>query len=163
MNENLDLVKILRNCPKGTKLNSQLYGEVIFFGLFSDSITEAIEVRLSNGSHLYYTKYGVPHGISNSSIARCDLFPSENQRDWSKFVIQDRHQYIDSLNPFDKVLVRDGKSNVWHIGFFEYVDDCGDVVCDGRYVRECVPYNDETKDLLGTSDDYMEYYKYWKG
>ena len=35
MNENIDLTKILKDCPKGTKLYSTIYGEVEF-----DKITE---------------------------------------------------------------------------------------------------------------------------
>ena len=30
MNENLDLTKILKGCPKGTKFYSPIYGEVRF-------------------------------------------------------------------------------------------------------------------------------------
>lgn len=163
MNENLDLVKILRDCPTGVKFWSSEYGEVEFNGIFTDSVNSYVTTILRNRTNLYYYRNGVSSLTRYPDIGICALFPSEDQRDWSKFVIQDRRHYVDGLNPFDKVLVRDGKSNVWHIGFFEYVDDCGDIVCDGRYVRQCVPYNDETKDLLGTSDDCMEYYKYWEG
>ena len=30
MNENIDLTKILKNCPKGTKLHSTIFGDVKF-------------------------------------------------------------------------------------------------------------------------------------
>ena len=33
MNENIDLTKILKNCPKGFKLYSPLFGEVVFEGI----------------------------------------------------------------------------------------------------------------------------------
>ena len=33
MNENLNLVEILKDCPKGTKLYSTVYGEVEFYGI----------------------------------------------------------------------------------------------------------------------------------
>ena len=33
MNENLNLVEILKDCPKGTKLYSTVHGEVEYMGL----------------------------------------------------------------------------------------------------------------------------------
>ena len=33
MNENIDLTKILKNCPKGWKFYSSVYGDVIFHGI----------------------------------------------------------------------------------------------------------------------------------
>ena len=33
MNENLNLAEILKDCPKGTKLYSTVYGEVEFYGI----------------------------------------------------------------------------------------------------------------------------------
>ena len=33
MNENIDLIEILKNCPKGTKLFSYIHGEVEFDGI----------------------------------------------------------------------------------------------------------------------------------
>ena len=33
MNENLNLVEILKDCPKGTKLYSTIHGEVEFDGI----------------------------------------------------------------------------------------------------------------------------------
>ena len=33
MNENIDLTKILKDCPKGTKLYSIIHGEVEFIGI----------------------------------------------------------------------------------------------------------------------------------
>ena len=33
MNENIDLTKILKDCPKGTKLYSPIFGDVIYEGI----------------------------------------------------------------------------------------------------------------------------------
>lgn len=33
MNENIDLTKILKDCPKGTKFYSPLFGEITFLGI----------------------------------------------------------------------------------------------------------------------------------
>ena len=37
MNEDIDLTKILKNCPKGTKFYSSVYGELIYSGMYADS------------------------------------------------------------------------------------------------------------------------------
>ena len=38
MNENLNLVEILKDCPKGTKLYSTIHGEVEFDGIHNRDI-----------------------------------------------------------------------------------------------------------------------------
>ena len=37
MNENIDLTKILKDCPKGWKFYSSIFGDVIFKGIENDS------------------------------------------------------------------------------------------------------------------------------
>ena len=59
---------------------------------------------------------------------------------------------------FDKVLVRDAYDSKWRIDFFSYYD--GNSSYPYRCLRTswayCIPYNEETKHLLGTTDE-------WKG
>ena len=56
MNENIDLTKILRNCPKGTKFYSLVHGEVTFVGINEISKDYPIEIILTGGLIYYYTK-----------------------------------------------------------------------------------------------------------
>lgn len=68
-----------------------------------------------------------------------------------------------TLKAFDKVLVRYAKGRIWLPDLFGYKDDIGTIcVANGCTKRECIPYNDETKHLLGTSDEAPEYYRYWE-
>ena len=57
---------------------------------------------------------------------------------------------------FDKVLVRDAYDNKWRIDFFSYYD--GNSSYPYRCLRTswayCIPYNEETKHLLGTTDEW---------
>ena len=81
MNENIDLTKILKNCPKGWKLYSPLCGEVKF-----DSITGNSEFPitvLNETMGIYLTREGTY--CTGIEEAECILFPSKDQRDWSKF------------------------------------------------------------------------------
>lgn len=68
------------------------------------------------------------------------------------------------LNPFQKVLVRDYKSHLWVISFFGYYSKNSEYryKCMDSLYRECIPYNDETKNLLGTAEDCPDKYKTWK-
>lgn len=84
MNENIDLTKILKDCPKGTKLYSPIYGEVTFTRI---SIINTIlcKAKKSNGeiTSVAFNRLGkIFREFSNSE---CVLFPSKDQRDWSKF------------------------------------------------------------------------------
>lgn len=179
MNENLDLTKILEGCPKGTKFYSTIYGEVDFAGIGTNSgyPIELICFTKPNrlGSITYVTKDGL--GYQNYD-GECILFPDKNQRDWSKFERfwdKSKVEKFDSktLKPFDKVLAR-CTGSVWVPTLFGYFIDEADkdplspfengerVVCVDIGYHQCIPYNDETKHLVGTLDDCPEYYKWWE-
>ena len=80
MNENLNLEEILKDCPSGTVLYSTTYGKV---NLLCVSINEAFPIKVSTEYGLEtYTRYGK---MSFKDDAECVLFPSKEQRDWSKF------------------------------------------------------------------------------
>lgn len=62
------------------------------------------------------------------------------------------------FQPFDKVLVRDDKQGVWRIEFFGFILDDEDFKYRCLYdsYRYCIPYNENTKHLLGTTDNWEE-------
>lgn len=80
MKEQLDLIKILKNCPKGTKFYSRCLGSVEFCKITLDNYIEVI------GKNGYYIGFK-PNGTYQHSeeTAEIDLFPSKDQRDWSKW------------------------------------------------------------------------------
>ena len=173
MNENLDLTKILDGCPEGTKLYSTVNGEVIFQKVASFSCDYPITATAYNKNK---------NSTKNACFAKdgtymldydgeCVLFPSKEQRDWSKFERfwdkpkVEKVEKFDpkTLHPFDKVLVRVDKNDCWMATHFSHVDDyTHKAVCDTFYYTQCVPYNEETKHLVGKTDDCPEYYKWWR-
>ena len=164
MNENIDLTKILKDCPKGWKLYSPLCGEVKF-----DSITENSEFPitvLNETMGIYLTREGTY--CTGIEEAECILFPSKDQRDWSKFTApwykKDKFD-PKTLKAFDRVLVRHEYYHRWRCEFYSCIyDDNGSypyVAISGAYKR-CIPYNEETKHLVGTTDEAPEYYRYWE-
>ena len=63
-----------------------------------------------------------------------------------------------ALKPFDKVITRNAYDDIWTANIFSHMNSCGEYVtigCTGGY-HYCLPYNDETAHLLGTTDE-------WKG
>lgn len=252
MNENLNLVEILKDCPSGTKLYSTIFGEVIFDNVAIGKV-HPIVIRLKDGSRKSFSAEGKLYIMYDGE---CTLFPSKNQRDWSKFnpkkegfitpcefndgdivatnsglqvfILQrpksdvqgschvgynfetnefffsrdrfdrlateeEKQKLFDAIKksgykwnadtkslekfvepkfnpntfrPFDKVLVRFFDSDCWRCEFFSHITNVYDNVY--RYTTtsgntlydKCIPYNDETKHLVGTSDEAPEYYRY---
>ena len=160
MNENIDLTKILKDCPKGWKLYSPLCGEVKF-----DSIIENSEFPITvlyETMGIFLTREGTCYSVIKG--AECILFPSKDQRDWSKFTAPwYKKEKFDpkTLKPFDKVLVRDRDVEHWICGLFSHIVN-DEYLCIGSCYKHCIPYNDDTKHLVGTTDEAPEYYKYWE-
>ena len=71
----------------------------------------------------------------------------------------------DTLKPFDKVLARDYLNDNWMADFFEKIEENDihyNVTCVTCKWVQCIPYNEDTKHLLGTTNDCPEYYKWWE-
>ena len=163
MNENIDLTKILKDCPRDWKLYSSIHGEVQFG--YIDNGDFPIVVELSDSSDVDFTKDGK---LYLSYDGECALFPSREQRDWSKFTAPwYKKEKFDpkTLKAFDRVLVRHECYHRWKCEFYSYIhDDNGGypyVAISGAYKR-CIPYNEETKHLVGTTEETPEYYRYWE-
>ena len=252
MNENLNLVEILKDCPKGTKLYSSVFGEVEL---------DHIDIRAKYPIVIRLKDLDIRECLTTEGTVfteydgECILFPSREERDWSKFKhiyeFKDgdivatstgnligittgghAHSYIPTycvlshnrevklyfgrkgqwsfgrlateeekqklfqaikdngyrwnaetktleelikpkfdpktLVAFDKVLVRLTRDRIWNATFFSHYDKevewgchpCVTTSC--KSYDKCIPYNDETKHLLGTSEEAPEYYRYWE-
>ena len=221
MNENLNLVEILKDCPSGTKLYSTVYGDVELCEVNID-YNHPIRVWCNGGPDCFtkilvdFTKDGK---IFCGSYGECVLFPSKDQRDWSKlkpkqtkfnpkFKVGDmiRHkktnkndvyeiskvsddyygiagfpwmicmEYQDqyesvpnkfdpkTLKPFDKVVVSNEDSK-WKCGLFSHIIDSASKYkysCIGSAYVYCIPYNEDTKHLVGTTKEVPDFYRYWE-
>ena len=160
MNENLNLVEILKDCPKGTKLYSPVWGEVYFEKILWGH-PYVISINTCSGNKCL-TKKGC-YIIADDT--ECIIFPSKKQRDWSKFKIKKPKFDPKTLQTFDKVLVRDINSSKWKIQLFSHVierDVDYPYVCITNPYRYCIPFNDDTKHLLDTNEEAPEFYRYWE-
>ena len=62
------------------------------------------------------------------------------------------------FEPFQKVLVRLGDGFTWEASLFSHLCDKDEPYCTvgGIEYEQCIPYNDQTKHLLGTTDNWEE-------
>lgn len=164
MNENIDLTKILKDCPKGWKFWSPIFGEVEFERNYENK--DFFNVSLVEDGTEWSFVYDATIFLGNIKSREIMLYPSKEQRDWSKFTApwykKDKFD-PSTLKPFDKVLVQISRDDIWSVDFFSYYnDEYKKCICTGLvYYFYCIPYNDETKDLVGTCDEAPEYYKWW--
>lgn len=168
MNKNLNLLEILKDCPKGTKLYSPVFGEVEFEGVYNNAIYPiAVKAKTNpiEGECTEQFIYLAPSGIIDISFnGECMLFPSREERDWSKFKVKKPRFDPKTLCPFDKVLVRDRDGFRWRCELYSHTEE----QCKYKYVtlecgyNYCIPYNNDTKHLVGTTNEAPEYYRYWE-
>lgn len=162
MNENIDLTKILKDCPKGTKFYSPIFGVVVFREIRDGKYPIITHCLPYNPT---FTKKGFYYYDVDGE---CLILPSKEQRDWNKFVAPwYKKERFDpkTLQPFDRVLVR--HSYTWRCELLShYIEYKGklDFYCTSAdYIyRYCIPYNDDTKHLVGKTDEAPEYYRYWE-
>ena len=164
MNDNIDLTKILKDCPIGTKLYSTIHGEVSLISC-NISLCYPIVVRLSDNSEESFTAKGKL--LMDYNNCECVLFPSKDQRDWSKFSVPwYKKEKFDpkTLKPFDKVLVRDDETCIWKADFYSHKGEnrTHPFKCVSLIYKCCIPYNEDTKHLVGTKEEAPEYYRYWE-
>lgn len=209
----MDLVKILKDCPKGTKLYSPVIGYVTLSNIRNNH-PYPIEVAFIDDRGEECTAGFTSDGRFNVNLknSECMLFPSKECRDWNKFKTEgikvgdyvivygenlgkvteitslgyrvqglSKHFplnkfFLDEstikltkfdakfLHEFDKVLVRDTDKDYWNVnlfGDFCKTATCRKFSCIASLYSQCIPYNDETKSLLGTDKDCPEFYKIW--
>lgn len=168
MNENIDLTKILKDCPKGWKFYSSIYGDVKFYRIEKGSEYPVKFILVDKDTIEGYGSVTEQGFYAPYYNGECTLFPSREQRDWSKFTapwLKNERFDPKTLKPFDKVLVRDRYSYKWVCGLFSHIiDDNVEYMyrCVGSCNKYCIPYNDETKHLVGTTEEAPEYYRYWE-
>ena len=162
MNENIDLTKILKDCPEGIKLYTTIWGEVTFIEV-SENVCNLYPIIIYNGcDHVGLTKDG--RYLINKQDSECILFPSKDLRDWSKFTAPwYKKEKFDpkTLKSFDRVLVRDRDVEHWMCNLFSHIIN-DEYLCIGSCFIYCIPYNDDTKHLIGTKEEAPEYYRYWE-
>ena len=164
----LNLCEILKHCPQGETFWSPMLDGVKFSCI--DEERQMIIVETIEGHFTWEINADGTISIDEVTSPEVMLYPSKEMRDWSKFTApwykKERFE-PKTLKPFDKVLVR-FDCGVWSATLFSHLIDSKfankkyDIICCGSVFGYCIPYNDETKHLVGTTDEAPEFYKYWE-
>lgn len=120
MNENLNLVEILKYAPKGTKLWSPICGECELFNIDSTCNTFPIVcIGIDDGIEWYFKADG---SYTGNTGVECVLFPSKENREWSTFKVPKPHKHFE---PFQKVLCivdNNHDCKIWAADFYSHYD-----------------------------------------
>lgn len=167
------MCKILKDCPVGVNFWSPLAGVVKFGGIYNNQIN----VTLGDNTEWYIEPNGKMEMVELTAKSFISteimLYPSKDQRDWSKWEcpkVKKPRFDPKTLKPFDKILSRNVCDEKWTCDFVSHLSEGKNIYGDVRiYVtgvgnirRYSIPYNDETKHLVGTSDKAPDFYKYWE-
>ena len=165
--QELNLCEVLEHCPKGEQFWSPMLGYVKLYDI--DQEAKIVDVAVESGETWDINADGTIT-IDKVKSPEIMLYPSREQRDWTKVKYEPQKERFNpkTLKPFDKVLSKyDG--GCWSANLFSHIEEennkyhgtCS-FVCNGSLVKFCIPYNDKTKHLVGTTDEAPEYYRYWE-
>ena len=164
--QKLNLCEILKDCPQGETFWSPLFGDVKFHDI--NQKRNFINIVLDNGVTWNINADGTI-SFGNVTSPEIMLYPSREQRDWTKVKYEPKKERFDpkTFKPFDKVLIRNAEINYWRCSLVSYIVNLSgkySFVCIGSssYDNYCIPYNDDTKHLVGTNKEAPEFYKYWE-
>ena len=152
MNNNINLTKILKDCPCGWKFWSPIFGEVIF--TINLESLGCVNVSIENGD-IWSFNADATLTIGNIKSVDIMLYPSREQRDWNKFTApwyKNEQQYTDKIEPRFKVgdWVANKFGDSWHI---DSLDKKNYQVSDGKGNHNYFPISKQDEMHLWTIQD----------
>ena len=118
-NKKLNLVEILKDCPKGTELYTPMFGKVRLLKVDAKDDDMPISVELQDKGTRAFTsdgRYSIEPG------GECVLFPSKDNRDWESFHVCPNFKKGDFV-----ARVHDGKSTILLMGDTDWSSPYSDV------------------------------------
>ena len=163
MNDNLNLVEILKDAPKGTKLWSPIFGECIFQYVYNDKgedwnipMIHTITTKdyCSEDSMINWADF-----LSNGKLERCYgddgeclLFPSKDNRDWSTFKVPKKHKHFETFQKVLRIAGTDPNHKIWIADFYSHYNEAnGKHYLTSDFIKgddELIPY-DGNEDKVG--------------
>ena len=149
--------------PKGYEAIFPILGDC----KFEEVCINCVKVRVGHFIFSINQNATFPLGTINSEEPM--LFPSREQRDWNKWVCPKKPRFDPkTLRAFDRVLARIDGSDVY-CWFADFVStptiekyDILPCIMSNKGVKMIIPYNDDTKHLVGTTEEAPEHYRYWE-
>lgn len=152
-----NIAEILKDCHKGLPLWSPAFGNAEL-----EMVTDRGVVISAEYGNFLLNADGTMH-----AEGECMLFPSKEQRDWEVFrkaKEKEKKFDINTLKPFDRVLVRDDSTMKWAIDLwmgYAPNHEQWKCLCLGSHYAQCIPY-EGNEHLLLTADMPDEYYITWE-
>lgn len=162
----MNIAELLRGC-EGEKFYTLDRGEMTLLKVDKHDDIHFIkeEEFYGKGSRCVY---GFESDGRKYKEGECLVFPSKDQRDWTKFNKEEicNKFRLEKFHYKDEVLVRDDDHGVWKKRKFNQPRDDrrGNKVAGVLHAEDyyqCIPYNDDTKHLLRTKKMPIEYYIWW--
>lgn len=126
MEQKINIAEILKDAPKDCIFHCALCGDVTIISVSEDEICVA---PIKDGGNQYYTLY---EDGSYDRRGDCLLFPSKDNRDWSKLKAPWTRKYF---KPLQLVLfargidVTNSRKRIWTLAFYShYEEDSSDYV-----------------------------------
>ena len=125
MKENLNLVEILKDAPKGTKLWSPICGECTLVEVLNgENLHPIICMTKTEGGDTCHESFSADGKFfADYKNGECVLFPAKENRDWSTFKAPNTHKHFE---PFQKVLVRlyvTSGEYIWSCALYSHYDE----------------------------------------
>lgn len=124
MNENLDLVKILKDVPSGTKLYSPVCGECELVEIDSENTHPIICRTKTDGGDIGCEAFTADGKFfCDYKNGECVLFPSKENRNWSTFKAPNTHKHFEPFQKVLRALDHEFGYEVWFADFYSHYDD----------------------------------------
>ena len=126
MNENLDLTKILKDAPTGTKLWSPICGECELLKIVNDEdVSHPIICRTNLNDGDFGRESFTADGkfFCDYKNGECVLFPSKENRNWSTFKAPNTHKHFEPFQKVLRALDHEFGYEVWFADFYSHYDD----------------------------------------
>ena len=164
--QKLNLCEILKHCPQGETFWSPMFDNVTLVDI--DQEAKNIKV-LTKSQYSWNINNDGTITIDGDTSPEIMLYPSREQRDWAKVKYEKKKERFNpqTLKPFDRVLCQPDNFSKWQCNLFSHIHPDYknlDYPVHGmtNTFMYCIPYNDETKHLLDTTDEAPEFYRYWE-
>lgn len=137
----------------------KFFPKIVVFKKFVDENYSSFESTCGLTSETKLVKYSIQSTLSYCKMKNEDSIRIAKEKIDELIREEEAANSPDHmLQPFDKVLVRDIKTEVWRPSFWGYKNDStlfSYATTSGMF-RYCIPYNENTKHLLGTTEPYKE-------
>jgi hypothetical protein len=141
------------------------------------TLEKLVEPRFKVGDRIWCVCHQFQYDITELTDTHYTLVEVKGKFKYTEPICEDKNWElvtnkfdITTLKPFEsRVLVRNSNGGFWQPTFWGIYEaekanehHYRNYLTTKGFFRHCIPYNDDTKHLLGTTDDCDDYFKTWE-